>query len=69
MSTSSSRCPVCRGREGQPRYEIEGVASIVVVCGACGTGRLEPMPDMEEVQRFYPNEYYGEPGTKFQPLV
>ena len=27
------------------------------------------MPDMEEVQRFYPDEYYGEPGTKFQPLV
>ena len=22
-----------------------------------------------EIQRFYPDEYYGEPGTKFQPLV
>jgi 2-polyprenyl-3-methyl-5-hydroxy-6-metoxy-1,4-benzoquinol methylase len=27
------------------------------------------MPGPEEVRAFYPGEYYGEPGTKFQPLV
>lgn len=27
------------------------------------------MPEKEEVRGFYPDEYYGEPGTKFQPLV
>lgn len=27
------------------------------------------MPGLEEIQRFYPDEYYGEPGTKFQPPV
>ena len=27
------------------------------------------MPSREEVRGFYPGQYYGEPGTKFQPLV
>lgn len=27
------------------------------------------MPSPEEIRSFYPAEYYGEPGTKFQPLV
>jgi SAM-dependent methyltransferase len=27
------------------------------------------MPGPEEVRAFYPNDYYGEPGGKFQPLV
>ena len=27
------------------------------------------MPSREEVRGFYPEQYYGEPGTKFQPLV
>ena len=27
------------------------------------------MPSSEEVRGFYPEEYYGEPGTKFQPRV
>jgi 2-polyprenyl-3-methyl-5-hydroxy-6-metoxy-1,4-benzoquinol methylase len=41
----------------------------VVVCIGCGLGRFHPMPGLEEVRGFYPDEYYGEPGTKFQPLV
>ena len=27
------------------------------------------MPGREELRGFYPEQYYGEPGTKFQPLV
>jgi SAM-dependent methyltransferase len=27
------------------------------------------MPGPDEVRAWYPDEYYGEPGTKFQPLV
>lgn len=27
------------------------------------------MPSREELRGFYPEQYYGEPGTKFQPLV
>jgi 2-polyprenyl-3-methyl-5-hydroxy-6-metoxy-1,4-benzoquinol methylase len=48
---------------------VEGLASPVVVCSGCGLGRFDPQPDAEEVRRFYPDEYYGEPGTKFQPLI
>ncbi len=40
-----------------------------MVCNDCGLGRLDPLPDLEEVRSFYPDEYYGEPGTKFQPQV
>jgi 2-polyprenyl-3-methyl-5-hydroxy-6-metoxy-1,4-benzoquinol methylase len=60
---------VCGGREAWPRFEVEGIASKVVVCSGCGLGRFDPMPSREEVRGFYPDEYYGEPGTKFQPLV
>jgi 2-polyprenyl-3-methyl-5-hydroxy-6-metoxy-1,4-benzoquinol methylase len=60
---------VCGGLEARPHLEVEGFASKVVVCTGCGLGRFHPMPGREEVRGFYPAEYYGEPGTKFQPLV
>ena len=45
------------------------MTSPVVVCDRCGLGRFEPEPDADAVRAFYPDEYYGEPGTKFQPLI
>jgi SAM-dependent methyltransferase len=30
---------------------------------------LHPQPDAEEIAGFYPPEYYGETGSKFEPLV
>ncbi len=62
-------CPVCGGAEVRPRFELPGVAWWVVVCIGCGLGRAHPMPSIDQVQEFYPEEYYGEPGTKFQPLI
>ncbi len=62
-------CPVCGVGEARPRFEVEGLASRVVVCVGCGLGRLHPLPGPEEVRAFYPDEYYGEPGSKFQPLI
>ncbi|MEE9609281.1 MAG: hypothetical protein V3U03_16195, partial [Myxococcota bacterium] len=53
----------------RPRFELPGVAWWVVVCIGCGLGRAHPMPSIDQVQEFYPEEYYGEPGTKFQPLI
>ena len=64
-----SSCPVCDFEQAHPRFEVEGVTSPVVACDRCGLGRFEPEPDAESVRAFYPDEYYGEPGTKFQPLV
>jgi len=40
-----------------------------VVCTRCGLGRFHPPPDAAAVRALYPDEYYGEPGTKFQPLI
>jgi len=62
-------CPVCRSELGLPRFGIEGVESRVLVCPTCGLGRLHPMLDSDALARLYPDEYYGEPGTKFQPLI
>jgi len=48
---------------------VEGVASPVVVCTGCGTGRYEPPLDPDAVLGGYPAEYYGQLGTKFHRLV
>ncbi len=62
-------CPVCGSRDAVPRFEVEGVPEPVVVCADCGLGRFEPMLGTERIRSFYPDDYYGEPGTKFQPAV
>lgn len=41
----------------------------MVVCIRCGLGRFHPRPGEAEIRALYPDEYYGEPGTKFQPLI
>ena len=62
-------CPVCGATRSLPRFAADGVASRVVQCEECGLGRFHPMPDAEQIRAFYPEEYYGETGKKFQPLV
>jgi len=62
-------CPVCGDVSAALRFEVEGVAARVVVCDGCGLGRFHPMLGAEEIRDLYPEEYYGEPGVKFQPLV
>ncbi len=66
---NASPCPICGAREARPRFEVVGLAPKLIDCTGCGVGRLDPMPTPEEVRGFYPDEYYGEPGTKFQPFV
>ncbi len=41
----------------------------VVVCTKCGLGRVHPTPSPERLRTLYPDEYYGEPGRKFRPLI
>jgi 2-polyprenyl-3-methyl-5-hydroxy-6-metoxy-1,4-benzoquinol methylase len=62
-------CAVCGGKRALPRFEVEGVAARVVCCEGCGLGRFHPLLGAEEIRAFYPDEYYGEPGAKFQPPV
>src|SRR5262245_10902694 len=65
----TSPCPVCGTTRARPRFELEGVAARVVACEECGLGRFHPMLGADEIRAFYPDEYYGEPGEKFQPTV
>ncbi len=62
-------CLVCGSETAHPHFEIENLTARVVVCDKCGLGRLHPMLDSDEISSLYPDDYYGEPGTKFQPLV
>jgi SAM-dependent methyltransferase len=66
---------VCGCDRALPRFELEGglrptsevrAPARVVVCDGCGLGRVHPLPDAETLRGYYPDEYYGEPGTKFQ---
>jgi SAM-dependent methyltransferase len=59
-------CPVCGRASARPRFELAGEALRVVVCDGCGLGRVHPQPDAERLRAYYPDEYYGGPGTKFQ---
>lgn len=58
-------CPVCDATEARPLYRLGELPYALVVCVACGTGRLHPMPDEEAVRSFYSAGYYGEGGRKF----
>jgi len=69
VTLSVPPCPVCDGTEARRRLEIEGFPQCMTVCNQCGLGRLHPLPDPETVRGYYPDEYYGEPGVKFQPLT
>lgn len=62
-------CIVCDETRARTTYRVEGVHSPVVVCEGCGLGFYHPALAREEVASFYPCEYYGEPGTKFRPLI
>ncbi len=62
-------CPVCDETQATRRFAVERIETPVVVCETCGLGRFHPMLGPEEIRGLYPDEYYGEPGVKFQPLV
>jgi SAM-dependent methyltransferase len=62
-------CRICGERRARPTFAVAGVSSPIVVCRGCGLGRFQPMLGDDEIRSFYPKHYYGEPGTKFRPLV
>jgi methionine biosynthesis protein MetW len=62
-------CPVCDSRAGVPMFAIEGLPHRLMRCDDCGLGRLTPLPSPQELARFYPQEYYGSPGAKFEPFT
>jgi 2-polyprenyl-3-methyl-5-hydroxy-6-metoxy-1,4-benzoquinol methylase len=63
-------CPVCASVRARPRFAVEGIASRLVVCEGCGSGRLDPLPSDAEIASYYPDAYYGDPGrAKFSGLI
>ena len=68
-AAGAAPCPLCGASGAQPLFAVEGCASPVVGCPACGLARLDPVPADEELGRFYPDSYYGDPGVKFRPPV
>jgi 2-polyprenyl-3-methyl-5-hydroxy-6-metoxy-1,4-benzoquinol methylase len=64
-----SPCPICSAEAAVWRFEVEAIEEKVVTCTGCGLGRFHPMPSPDRLRALYPNEYYGEPGRKFQPLI
>jgi SAM-dependent methyltransferase len=62
-------CPVCRTHWARPAFAVAGLVSRLVVCTECGLGILHPPPSAKEIEGFYPLHYYGDSGTKFEPLV
>lgn len=62
-------CPVCNSERAAPHLAIEGLTAEVVCCPGCGLGRLHPMPEPAQIRSFYPPDYYGDDGAKFEPLV
>ena len=64
------RCIVCGSHQLRPLPGIEESAFGVLVCGRCGTGRTDPLPDPTQLEAFYPDEYYGgENDGKFRPFI
>ena len=66
---SATPCPVCDSTRVVPTFEVDGIDAPIAVCESCGLGRFSPMPSDAEIAAFYPTEYYGEPGTKFRPMI
>lgn len=62
-------CPVCANTAADRAFTVEGMAEEVVTCRQCGLGILFPQPDRGRILSFYPEEYYGDAGEKFQGLV
>jgi len=62
-------CPVCRCDDARPEFAIEGTRFQIVNCTACQLGSLWPMPTTAEIQSFYPEDYYGDGGSKFSSII
>jgi 2-polyprenyl-3-methyl-5-hydroxy-6-metoxy-1,4-benzoquinol methylase len=67
--SASSPCPLCEIHDAQRLYLIPDVEKQIVVCTTCGIGRIDPLPTAEELIAFYPSDYYGSLGQKFDSVV
>lgn len=64
-SIDQSSC-VCGAINGKPKFQIGNTPWSVVDCLNCGTGRLTPAPNQQQLSEFYEHSYYGREGSKFR---
>jgi SAM-dependent methyltransferase len=50
-------------------FQVEGLAAPIVACPECGLGQFAPRLEADQIRRFYPDEYYGSTGKKFEWAV
>ena len=62
-------CPVCGHEAAMPKFLIEGPGFQIVDCIKCRLGSLWPRPTAAEIQSFYPENYYGDGGSKFSSII
>lgn len=68
-SVAIPSCEVCSSVTGRVRFTIHGTKYSIVECIHCGLGVLLPAPTAEEIQSFYPDDYYGNEGSKFSGII
>ena len=63
-------CNLCGSRRHTPVYQMPdpryfpGDYFTVVACDECGLGFVNPRPDAQEIQKYYPAEYFRGSGTE-----
>lgn len=66
---ASSTCPLCATSNADRLYRLPEVDKRIVTCPECGIARLDPMPAPDELASYYPTDYYGTGGQKFDTLL
>ena len=62
IARSRPPCPLCQSRRTHPRPGYQGISSenwSLLLCQACGTSFLQPMPDPDTLAKYYDDDYYG----------
>ena len=65
----TAACPVCGSDKARPKFFIEDTKYQIVNCTQCCLGSLWPTPTSDEIQSFYPEDYYGDGGSKFSSVI
>jgi len=69
IAITVAACIVCGCGHARPTFRIEGMQQRVVTCTECGLASMHPRPSVRQIESFYPPDYYGTSGEKFEPLV
>ena len=64
-----SPCPVCGNELYRPQFRLPDFSKSILSCKVCGTGRMSPLPTADELRSYYPTDYYGSQGQKFESLI